>query len=146
MRRAGMLAFLCMLSLSVIACHTTYTGIYWLDRAQSGPSTTVNDLDAQVDLTLNDFGFRKNRLSTDEVQAWDSGKGPIAPELAGLKGADAYISVAVAWNPPTITIRDLDNVDETEFVRAFKDRLEKRLEEHYGIRGLRFERQSDLWF
>ena len=80
------------------------------------------------------------------VRVWHSGSGPIAPELSTLEGADAFITVAVVREPPRITIRDFDNVDETEFVRTLKQRLEKRLEERYGVRGLQFKRQSDLWF
>ncbi len=145
MKRTRALCIFGIFSLSVAACHTTYTGIYFIDRARYDTSTRFDDLDRQIDGVVKDFGLRRSRISTERVKAWDSRKGNVAAELSRLEGADAHISVAVGSKPLVITIRDFDNVDETEFIRVLKQRIEKLLEEHYGVRGLRFERQLDLF-
>jgi hypothetical protein len=72
------------------------------------------------------------------------GRSP-APELRNLDGADAYITIAVERDGTSITIRDYNNIDETEFVSRLRQRIEERLTERFVLRSLRYDRQSDLF-
>ncbi|HHJ18234.1 MAG TPA: hypothetical protein ENJ84_00145 [Gammaproteobacteria bacterium] len=122
----------------------TYSGIYFLDRAQRPASVTFDDIAAQMTAVLEPFGFRREQMPqgmndmilfsherTNEKDNAQSGEG-------------ARISVAVLLRGPSITIRDYDNDKETSFTRAIKIAIEKRLQERYQLKGLKFERQVDI--
>jgi hypothetical protein len=76
---------------------------------------------------------------------WVSGQAEIDPEFAHLGGADHHITLAVGSDPTTITLRDRDGIDDTEFLRVLKHRIESVLETNLGVRDPTFQRQSDMW-
>jgi hypothetical protein len=128
-------------------CYTTYSGIYFLDRAQRPASVTFDDIAAQMTDVLEPFGFRKNKLPKEletrgivfSHYVSDGDK-----ELISLSGAGSHVSISINLQNLSITIRDYDNDKETDFTRAIKRAIEKRLQEYYKLRGLKFERQVDI--
>ena len=131
--------------LMIGACYGRYTGMCFLKRSYD-VSGGLPDFEDQVFRAIEPFGFYKQGT-------WPRGEGVwfaheerrTALEFASLAGARARLIVAVEFNDPSIAIRDLDNDKETGFVRALKKSILDRLEQHYGIRGLKFERQLDLF-
>jgi len=128
-------------------CYATYSGIYFLDRAERPQSVTFGDLSSQIADVLKPFGFRKIQLpkEMDDLGPSFSHHAQYGnKDLMVLSGAGARISVVISFRGPSITIRDMDHDKETEFVKAIRDAIEQRLEEHYRLKGLRFERQVDI--
>ena len=128
-------------------CYTTYSGIYFLDRVERPQSITFDGIESEIASVLEPFGFQKNQLPKElqargAVFSHDIGDG--GKELMSLSGAGSHISVSVNVQNLTITVRDYDNDKETDFTRAIKAAIEKRLQERYQLRGLKFDRQVDI--
>lgn len=68
MKRTKVFIVLGFLSLGVAGCHTTYTGYYRIHSAQRGQSVRLDDLDEQVGKVVEDFGFRRDKISIKRVR------------------------------------------------------------------------------
>jgi len=133
-------------------CYRTYTGIYFLDRADHNATASLAAVDLEVYQAIRDLCFQEVKLEEEELEPrfrsrlFRHREEQVAEGCPRVDGAASTVLVTVGWEPPTITIRDIENNDETEFVRMVKSRIESRLVETYGLRSLRFERQADLIF
>lgn len=127
-------------------CYTTYSGIYFLDRAQRPASVTFDDIAAQMTAVLEPFGFRREQMpqGMNDMILFSHERTNEKDKVHAQSGEGARISVTVLLRGPSITIRDYDNNKETSFTRAIKSAIEKRLQEHYQLKGLKFERQVDI--
>jgi hypothetical protein len=135
-----------VLSWLMPACYQTYTGIYFLNRSHEVSRAQAERIARDLGVALAGFGFSEMREPEgNPMVSFASGQRPVSPDLAGLAGSDARISVAVRLDRPSITIRDMSNTEETEFVKALKGSIERQLEAN-GIPGARFERQKDFLF
>ncbi len=135
-----------VLSWLMSACYQTYTGIYFLNRSHDVSRAQAEEIAHDIGDALSDFGFvEKRQTEGNPMVSFASGQRTIAPQLARLSGSDARINVAIGLDRPSITIRDMSNTEETEFVKALKGRIERRLEAN-GISGARFQRQKDFLF
>lgn len=116
-----------------------------MKRTHQIPSD-LSDFEAQVYEAIKPFGFYKQAVVPDaDFVSFAIEKERMAPEFASLAGASRDVSIAIAPQDLTITIRDMRHRYETQFVQALKRHIEDRLEQHYGIRGLKFERQWNLF-
>jgi hypothetical protein len=137
-------AFAAFILVSVISgCFSTYTGIYWLDHAAGREEIDTEALRRSVATAIDGLGFAPVADGSGTSFIHD-GVVPTATS-AHLDGADARITIGIAAKPPTITIRDLKNTRETEFVRTLKSRIESQLRADLGISDARFERQRDIF-
>lgn len=128
------------------ACYQTYTGIYFLNRSHEVSRAQAEEIAHDLGVALAGFGFcAMPEPKGNPMVSFASGQGVVSPELASLSGSDARISVAIRLDRPSITIRDMSNTEETEFVEALKRSIERQLEVN-GISGARFERQKDFLF
>ncbi len=144
MKKMRILLMLVIVSLSAVACASHYCGSYRLAGFNGGHQPKFNDLEAQIDGVVQDFGLRVETYPSGYrlEGSWRSHKELVAPELSRLKGSDSNITIYVTRDLGLdISISDWDNDEETEFVRALKQRIEKLLEEHYGVREPRFRKQ-----
>ncbi len=134
---------LVLVCIGLAGCYRTYSGNYLLKPASMGAPFDPATLPTTVWDAIEPFGFKWEYqdqtviLYTRDIRA-------MQPDVATLAGANARVLVAITFGrQPSITIRDLDNVKETDFVAALKRSLKKQLREQYGIRGLKFERTLD---
>lgn len=136
-----------ILCCALLSCHfiaSSYTGIYFLDRSRDLPREQADAIAQELLDALAPFGFREGR-------GWDPAgivfvQVPRAASVANykLRGSDANITIAMMLrNPVSITVRDLSNNDETDFMRALKEAIEKVLVVN-GFPDVHFEHQTDL--
>jgi len=130
-----------------VGCYSTYTGIYFIDRATQKPSVRPVNLENQITEVLKPFGFRVISMPYEfpNYVMFSHRQQETLPGFASLDGANSNISIAVNLRNLTITIRDFDHNKETEFILVVKKAIEQRLETQYGIEGLKFERQIDIF-
>lgn len=135
---------LAIVSSHMPACYQTYTGIFFLNRSHEVSRAQAERVARDIGVALAGFGFSEMREPEgNPMVSFASGHRSVSPELASLAGSDARISVAVRLDRPSITIRDMSNTEETEFVKALRGSIERQLEAN-GISGARFERQKDF--
>jgi hypothetical protein len=128
------------------ACPLTYMGIYSLRPSEGASLPSASEVSAELDDALRDFGFVRNGPSRSAGASagegdWATRSAEAAPAFRRLHGSDAYVTVAVSERSMTVAIRDLDNVDETEFVHALRERIEQRLTQRFGLPPPSFVRQ-----
>ena len=134
-----------LFAICLSGCYSNYTGIYSLNRTESAQ---VDDLTSCVAEALKPFGFRVGPAESFGPGMSNLFHNPkfIDSELIELSGVGARLGVMICHPPhASITLRDWDNAQETEFVRALKEALEKALKENYKIDGLRFKRKPDFF-
>ncbi len=130
----------------VVACHYTYTGTYSLDSADSLTPSRVNEIGVDMSDVLSDFGFIRDNVPDGVPIVAFSKRGRATDlALAELEGSNATITVAIRFDRPVITVRDLTYSTETEFLEALKDRIETFLQTQ-DVETPIFDRQSDLLF
>lgn len=126
-----------------MGCYRTYSGNYFLSRASVLAPVEPGTLPSTVFNAIKGFGFKWEYQDQTIILYVRDPRG-MEPDVAKLVGANARVFVAITFGTePSVSIRDLDNQEETEFVAALKRSLEMRLEERYGIHGLKFERAFD---
>ena len=109
------------------ACFLTYTGIYFLSRPHEVSRAQAERIARDLGVALAAFGFSEvHQPEGNPLVVFSSERRPVPPELASLAGSDARISVAVDLDSPSITIRDMSNAEETEFVKALKGSIERQ--------------------
>lgn len=131
------------LAVMLAGCYATYTGLYFLQRADVAPLVPANEIAEEVHEAILPYGFRQSYRDTyGAVFVHDTSL--MDTRATSLRGADAAVHVAIRFGTdPSITISDRDHTAETEFVAALKRSIERRLEECCGVRGLKFERAFD---
>jgi hypothetical protein len=120
--------------------------IYFLNRSHEVSRAQAEGIARDLGVVLARFGFSEvHQPQGNPLVVFASGQRPVSPDRASLAGSDARISIAVDLGSPSITIRDMSNTGETEFVKALEGSIERQLEAN-GISGARFERQKDFLF
>lgn len=127
-------------------CYATYTGVYWITRANHSPSAEFDGLDTEIGRGLAPLGFKRQPLAAPHV-VWflkeASNEGEAGNSLAG---SDARMTVAIDLEDLTIAVRDLSNSTETPFNQLVKETIEETMKSSYAVSGLVFERQWDTPF
>lgn len=131
---------------TLTGCYTTYSGIYFLDRAERPQSVTFDDIAAQMVDVLEPFGFRREQMpqGMDDMIVFTYDRRSGKNKMQTMSAEGARISIGIDLRESSIGIRDYDNDKETAFTKAIKSAIEKRLQEHYRLKGLKFERQVDV--
>lgn len=124
-------------------CYLTYTGLYFLRRADVTSIVPAIKLAEEVRDAIEQYGFRQSYRDAYGV-VFEHEVALMDTQAVALRGASAAVHVAVRFGADlSITISDHDHTYETEFVAAVKRSIERRLEECCGVRGLKFERAFD---
>ena len=133
-------------SVLALACCSTYTGFYWIKKADYPESVDFSNLGAQVGLAIADLGFKRQPPIAPHLVWFLKERGKPESKASGLDGSDARMTVAVDLSELYIAIRDFSNPTETEFNKAVRRRIEERLKSRYSVSGLVFDRQLDMPF
>ncbi len=125
----------------------TYSGIYFLERSREISLAQAEEIAQSLRVELTPFGFfEAGRAEYPVTIFFDRERRTGSAEIRNLPGSEASVSVAIqlAGRYPGITIQDMSNTVETDFMRALKRSIERCLEDN-GIPGARFERQNDIF-
>ena len=141
-----------LLSLLLVSCYTTYSGIYWLDSPDHLTAARVEALGVGLEQVLAPYGFGLSApIDGHQLLLYYSGVNPISPSLQKLSGSDARIDVFVVFveksvffsEHATLSVGDYNNDYETEFMKSLRSRIEAYLAEK-GLQNIKFQRQREL--
>ena len=141
--------------ISGCSIYTDYVGSYNLSRDSENffnRPATPNELNYIVKTIKNigeEFGFVerdwRNRKDYELANVVDLFKKQgIKTQYDHLSGSDSIISILMFIDPGniSISIRDRKNTIETDFMKAFKARLEKELSKEIDMKKVRFRRRA----
>ena len=150
--------YICVISIIFLinGCfYTDYVGFYHLSRESENfakrPATVdeLNFIEKSIKNIAADFGFaevdRWNRKDWEPTNVVDLFKSrDIKTPYDYLKGSNSTINIYMVKDPRSISIliRDWKNTIETDFMKAFKDRLEKELSKEIDMKKVRFRRKA----
>ena len=141
-----------LLSLLLVSCYTTYSGIYWLDSPDHLTAARVEALGVGLEQVLAPYGFGLSApIDGHQLLLYYSGVNPISPSLQKLSGSDARIDVFVNFveksvffsEHATLSVGDYNNDYETEFMKSLRSRIEAYLAEK-GLQNIKFQRQREF--
>jgi hypothetical protein len=135
--------------------YTDYVGSYNLSRDSENfanrPATSdeLNFIVNTIKKIAYEFGFVERELAerryledTNVVDLFK--KQGINTQYGNLNGSDSIISVFMFIDPESISIsiRDRINTTETDFIKAFKARLENELSKEIDMKKVLFRRRA----
>jgi len=126
-----------------------YTGFYYLGKysqnfvAKPASQDDNKRIESVIRSIAVDFGFKEDTwIGWGKEKIFFSKNTTIKTKYDNLEGAHSAIGLYLNKGEyPSIGISDNTNVNETEFVKALKKELEKRLESIIDMKGVRFIRQ-----
>ncbi|HVN71697.1 MAG TPA: hypothetical protein VMU10_06730 [Desulfomonilia bacterium] len=131
----------------------SYAGRYWIGRTSPSfitnpASKEINDkIEEVVRGVAKDYGFGQLKRSSweDPNVISFSKRNYLKTPYNSLKGSDAAIAIVITKGPkPEVGIKDYTHNYETEFMKALKADLVKRLSNVVDMNGVEFIRHWGL--
>lgn len=138
-RHVGFLLLAVILMCNACA-HTTYSGMYSIHMKPSS-AIPFEDFGMQISRVLRPYGMlkQKPRPGIEQLRFVHNGQ-VVSDHLSNMNGVGANVVIAVWPKSLSISIRDFDHQNETEYVRVVKKVIERFLREQHEIHSFEFKR------
>lgn len=140
MKRYIGFSLLAVILMCYACAHTTYSGMYSIHMKPSS-AIPFEDFGMQISRVLRPYGMLRQepRPGIEQLRFVHNGQA-VSDQFSNMNGVGANVVIAVWPESLSISIRDFDHHNETEYVRVVKKVIEGILREQHEIHSFEFKR------